>query len=104
MALKAWYLPVLMRKLVKEYKAKQKEQKEERRKLESLRDVKAKTKDGFKINLQANIELTDDVKALKHSGAEGVGLYRTEFLYIDREEPASEVEQLNAYKKSHTRT
>lgn len=86
-------------KTIKEYKAKQKEQKEERRKLESLRDVKAKTKDGFKINLQANIELTDDVKALKHSGAEGVGLYRTEFLYIDREEPASEVEQLNAYKK-----
>ena len=86
-------------KTVKEYKAKQKEQKEERRKLESLRDVKAKTKDNIKINLQANIELTDDVKALKQSGAQGVGLYRTEFLYIDREEPASESEQLSAYKK-----
>ena len=86
-------------KTVKEYKTKQKEQKEARRKLESLRDVPAKTKDGIKINLQANIELTDDVKALKQSGAQGVGLYRTEFLYIDREEPASESEQLNAYKK-----
>ncbi len=86
-------------KTIKEYKAKQKEQKEERRKLESLRDVKAKTKDGVAINLQANIELTDDVKALKNSGAQGVGLYRTEFLYIDRDEPASENEQLNAYKK-----
>ena len=86
-------------KTVKEYKAKQKEQKEERRKLESLRDVKAKTKDNIKINLQANIELTDDVKALKQSGAQGVGLYRTEFLYIDRDEPASESEQLSAYKK-----
>mgnify|MGYP003641633454 FL=1 len=86
-------------KTIKEYRAKQKEQKEERRKLESLRDVKAKTKDGILIDLQANIELTDDVKALKHSGAQGVGLYRTEFLYIDRDEPASEIEQLNAYKK-----
>jgi len=86
-------------KTVKEYKSKQKEQKVERRKLESLRDVQAKTKDNIRINLQANIELTDDVKALKQSGAKGVGLYRTEFLYIDRDEPASETEQLNAYKK-----
>ncbi|MEM8844118.1 MAG: phosphoenolpyruvate--protein phosphotransferase [Pseudomonadota bacterium] len=86
-------------KTIKEYKDKQKEQKQERRKLEALRDVQAKTKDGIKINLQANIELTDDVKALKHSGAQGVGLYRTEFLYIDRDKPASESEQLSAYKK-----
>ncbi len=86
-------------KTIKEYKRKQKEERDERRKLESLRDVKAKTKDGIAINLQANIELTDDVKALKQSGAQGVGLYRTEFLYIDRDEPASETEQLNAYKK-----
>ena len=84
---------------VREYKGKQKEQKQQRRKLETLRDVQAKTKDGIVINLQANIELTDDIKALKHSGAQGVGLYRTEFLYIDREEPASETEQLSAYKK-----
>lgn len=86
-------------KTVKEYKTKQKQQKEERRKLESIRNVPAKTKDGIEINLQANIELTDDVKALKQSGAQGVGLYRTEFLYIDRDEPASETEQLTAYKK-----
>ena len=86
-------------KTIKEYKGKQKEEKEERRKLESLRDVPAITKDGIEINLQANIELTDDIKALKQSGATGVGLYRTEFLYIDRDEPASETEQLNAYKK-----
>ncbi len=86
-------------KTIKEYRSKQKEQRQARRQLESLRDVEAKTKDGVKINLQANIELTDDIKALKHSGAKGVGLYRTEFLYIDRDEPASETEQLNAYKK-----
>jgi phosphotransferase system enzyme I (PtsI) len=86
-------------KTIREYKGKQKEEKQERRKLETLRDVQAKTRDGIVINLQANIELTDDIKALKQSGAQGVGLYRTEFLYIDREEPASEAEQLSAYKK-----
>lgn len=86
-------------KTIREYKSKQKEQREARRRLESLRDVSAKTKDGVEIRLQANIELSEDIKALKHSGAEGVGLYRTEFLYIDREEPASEAEQLNTYRK-----
>ena len=86
-------------KTIKQYKDKQKEQKEERRKLESLKDVEAKTKDGININLQANIELLDDIKSLKQSSVQGVGLYRTEFLYMDRDEPASETEQLTAYKK-----
>lgn len=86
-------------KTVREYKTKRKEQREARRKLDSLRDVSAKTKDGVEICLQANIELLDDVKALKQCGAEGVGLYRTEFLYIDRDSPASEKEQLSTYKK-----
>ncbi len=86
-------------KTVRYYKSKRKAQKEERRKLESLRDVAAQTQDGINIDLQANIELTEDIKALRHSGAMGVGLYRTEFLYIDRDEPASESEQLIAYKK-----
>lgn len=86
-------------KTIREYKHKRKALKDERRKLQTLRDVDAKTKDGITINLQANIELIEDTKALKPSGAMGVGLYRTEFLYIDREEPASEKEQFSAYKK-----
>lgn len=86
-------------KTIREYKGKQKEEREARRELESLRDVRAKTKDGIEISLQANIELSEDIKALKNSGAEGVGLYRTEFLYIDRDEPATESEQLSAYRK-----
>jgi phosphotransferase system enzyme I (PtsI) len=86
-------------KTIREYKHKRKAQKDERRKLQTLRDVDAKTKDGVAINLQANIELIEDTKAIKPSGAMGVGLYRTEFLYIDREEPASEKEQFSAYKK-----
>ena len=84
---------------IKEFRQKQKEQKEQRRKLDTLRNVSAKTRDGHRISLQANIELAEDISALKQSGADGVGLYRTEFLYIDRAEPADETEQLAAYRK-----
>ncbi|MGH1537333.1 MAG: phosphoenolpyruvate--protein phosphotransferase, partial [Gammaproteobacteria bacterium] len=84
---------------VKEYRQIQREQKDARRKLGSLKNISAKTKDGRRISLQANIELAEDVSALKKSGADGVGLYRTEFLYIDRETPADETEQLSAYRK-----
>ena len=85
--------------IIKEYKHIQKELKDAQRKLGSLKNISAKTKDGQRISLQANIELSEDISALKKSGADGVGLYRTEFLYIDRETPADESEQLNAYKK-----
>ena len=84
---------------IKDYRQRQREQKEARRKLASLRDVSAKTRDGQRISLQANIELAEDISVLKQSGADGVGLYRTEFLYIDRDKPADETEQLSAYRK-----
>ena len=84
---------------IKEFRHIQKEQKDAQRKLGSLKNISAKTKDGQRISLQANIELSEDISALKKSGADGVGLYRTEFLYIDREAPADEAEQLSAYKK-----
>ncbi|QMU62452.1 MAG: phosphoenolpyruvate--protein phosphotransferase [Gammaproteobacteria bacterium] len=84
---------------IKEFRQIQREQKDAQRKLGSLKNISAKTKDGKRISLQANIELAEDVSALKKSGADGVGLYRTEFLYIDRETPADESEQLNAYRK-----
>jgi phosphotransferase system enzyme I (PtsI) len=84
---------------IKEYRQIQREQRDARRKLGSLRNISAKTKDGHRISLQANIELAEDISALKQSGADGVGLYRTEFLYIDREVPADETEQLSAYRK-----
>lgn len=84
---------------IKNYRSIQREHKDAQRKLGSLRNISAKTKDGKRISLQANIELAEDISALKKSGADGVGLYRTEFLYIDREAPADEAEQLSAYKK-----
>lgn len=84
---------------IKVFRRIQRKEKNAQRKLSSLKNISAKTKDGQRISLQANIELAEDISALKKSGADGVGLYRTEFLYIDRETPADEAEQLSAYRK-----
>ena len=77
--------------------AEQKEHVEEG--LESLRDTEPVTLDGQRIALAANIELPDELDEVKASGAEGVGLYRTEFLYFNRTEPPDEEEQYSVYKK-----
>ena len=52
--------------------------------LKELRETKSTTRDGHHIVLSANIELPDDVEAVATHGAEGIGLYRTEFLYLNR--------------------
>ncbi|NMC71609.1 MAG: phosphoenolpyruvate--protein phosphotransferase [Myxococcales bacterium] len=59
----------------------------------------AETRDGRRITLLANIEFPDEVEAALRGGAEGIGLYRTEFLYVGRPRPPSEEEQLRAYEK-----
>ena len=69
---------------------------------EKLRDVvlqPAVTLDGRQIVLSANIEQADDAEAVKASGAEGVGLFRTEYLFISRSELPSEEEQFQAYSR-----
>ena len=71
----------------------------EKKELAALKDLPAETTDGHKLPLYANIGTPEDVEgALKH-GAEGIGLYRTEFLFIDKTELPSEEEQFIAYKK-----
>lgn len=62
-----------------------------------LRRAPAVTVDGEHIRLQANVELAPDIEAALDVGAEGVGLYRTEFLFMNREQPPSEEEQYEAY-------
>lgn len=56
------------------------------------------TRDGVEIRLQANIELADDVLLARANGAQGIGLFRTEFLYMNRPEPPTEEEHLAAYR------
>jgi phosphotransferase system enzyme I (PtsI) len=61
------------------------------------RDLPAVTLDGRRINLQANIEFPEEVPSVLAHGGEGVGLYRTEFLYLNREELPTEEEHARAY-------
>ncbi|MEN8721089.1 MAG: phosphoenolpyruvate--protein phosphotransferase [Oceanococcaceae bacterium] len=65
--------------------------------LDALRDVPAVTRDGMPITLQCNIELPSDTAHAHGVGASGVGLYRTEFLYMNRESLPTEAEQYDAY-------
>lgn len=68
-------------------------------KLKELRETSSTTRDGRHIVLSANIELPQDVDAVKANGAEGVGLYRTEFLYLNRPSLPTEDEQYEVYRK-----
>jgi len=67
--------------------------------LSGLRETKSMTRDGRHIVLSANIELPDDVEAAPRNGAEGIGLYRTEFLYLNRTTLPTEEEQYDTYRK-----
>jgi phosphotransferase system enzyme I (PtsI) len=67
-------------------------------KLSRLRDFPAETRDGRRITLSANIEFPGEIGSVIESGAEGVGLYRTEFIYMNRSDLPSEEEQFEAYK------
>jgi phosphotransferase system enzyme I (PtsI) len=68
-------------------------------KLAELRETKSTTRDGRHIVLSANIELPGDVDAVAANGAEGIGLYRTEFLYLNRTTLPTEDEQYATYRK-----
>jgi phosphoenolpyruvate-protein phosphotransferase (PTS system enzyme I) len=68
-------------------------------KLKELRTTKSTTSDGRHIVLSANIELPEDVEAVSANGAEGIGLYRTEFLYLNRATLPTEEEQFTTYRK-----
>jgi phosphotransferase system enzyme I (PtsI) len=86
-------------RLLKEYRARQKAIQRRRRELQALKTSPAITRDDQRITLLANIELPGDVKGVKKVAARGVGLYRTEFLFMNRVEPPSESEQFSAYMR-----
>jgi phosphotransferase system enzyme I (PtsI) len=70
-----------------------------RRELESFAALPAVTRDGHKVRIGANIELEEEAASLKRYGAEGIGLYRTEFLYMNRDHPPTEEEHTRAYRR-----
>ncbi|HJW39330.1 MAG TPA: phosphoenolpyruvate--protein phosphotransferase [Candidatus Udaeobacter sp.] len=67
--------------------------------LKELRETTSTTRDGRHIVLSANIELPEEVEAVAANGAEGVGLYRTEFLYLNRTTLPTEDEQYKIYRR-----
>ena len=72
---------------------------EEKAELAKLKDLPAVTLDGHKVDVVANIGTIRDCEGAHRNGAEGVGLYRTEFLFMDRDQLPSEEEQFIAYKE-----
>ncbi|MDW3950179.1 phosphoenolpyruvate--protein phosphotransferase [Staphylococcus saprophyticus] len=72
---------------------------EDKQELQKLRDEETTTIDGRHAELTANIGTPNDLKGVIENGAEGIGLYRTEFLYMGRDEMPTEDEQFEAYKK-----
>ena len=79
------------------YRQQQQEQKKYYASLIQLKEAPAKTRDGEPVRLQANIELPQDFEIVREVGASGVGLYRTEFLYMNREAPPEEEEHYETY-------
>jgi phosphotransferase system enzyme I (PtsI) len=82
-----------------EYQLRQHQFDLERLKLKRLRYMRATTLDGASVELHANIELPDDVAQAKENGATGIGLFRSEFLFLNRNHLPGEDEQFEAYRR-----
>lgn len=83
---------------VMKYVALQEAFNKEKEELKKLKDVKAVTKSGKRIEVAGNIGKPEDVLKVIENGGDGVGLFRTEFLYMDRDEMPTEEEQFGSYK------
>ena len=86
------------RALLAEYRLLQSEWELDRKKLKRLRSARANTLDGTVIELFANIEKPADINEVKENGATGIGLFRSEFLFLGREQLPNEEEQFEAYR------
>ncbi len=82
-----------------EYKLRQHQYALEKQKLQRIKSTPAVTLDGETIHLFANIELPDDVQQAKDAGATGIGLFRSEFLFLGRNTLPDEEEQFEGYRK-----
>lgn len=82
------------------YEGKLRQQGEKIKEIAKLKDEPAQTTDGVKIELAGNIAGPDDALAVLENGGDGVGLFRTEFLYLGRKQLPDEEEQFQAYKRA----
>jgi len=83
---------------LKYYREEMKRLEEEKEELEKIKFLEAVTREGKRIEVSANIGKPEDADIALQEGAEGVGLFRTEFLFLDRTTPPTEEEQFEAYK------
>ncbi len=81
------------------YRHRQREDRRYRAGLTKIKEAPTATLDGTPITLHANIEFPEDMIAVKRVGGEGIGLYRTEFLFMNRPQPPDEEEHLDAYTR-----
>jgi phosphotransferase system enzyme I (PtsI) len=81
-----------------DYRLRQHQIELERQKLRRLRTTRPITLDGVSVELHANIELPEDVSDVDEAGANGIGLFRTEFLFMNRDSLPNEEEQFEAYR------
>ncbi len=84
--------------ILADYRLRQHQNELERQKLRRLRTTRPQTIDGTAVELHANIELPDDVGEAEEAGASGIGLFRTEFLFMNRDTLPNEDEQFEAYR------
>ena len=86
-------------RVLEEYQLRRHQIELEKTKLKRLKTAPSQSIDGVDVKLFANIELPGDVPGALDAGAEGIGLFRTEFLFLDRGDMPDEQEQYEAYKK-----
>lgn len=82
-----------------EYEVKLEEYEAEQERLKAFKDKKAETEDGHRVEVVGNMGNLKDVDPILANGGEGVGLFRSEFLYMDRDELPTEEEQFKVYKE-----
>lgn len=85
--------------ILKYYRARQRLLTRDQKRLRKLKSAPTQTRDSEAVALRANIDLPEDIAAMRRAGAAGVGLYRTEFLYLNRTDLPDEEEQLRAYRR-----
>ncbi len=83
-----------------EYRKRAEEQRQIRQELDTLRDKPPETRDGYLVPITANIELIEELDAVGARGAKGIGLFRTEFLFLSAETLPDEEAQFEAYSKA----
>ena len=84
---------------IEKYKKLKLENDESKKKLEEYKNIIAKTKDGIQVEVSCNIGKLRDLEDALRVGADGIGLFRTEFLFMDSEQLPTEEEQFESYKK-----